>query len=191
MVLETGYYFNGLIMGYKNELIKAMKWLSEKEETIFIGQSVKYSGNAIYNTLKSIPDKKKIEVPVIEELQMGLSIGMALEGYIPITCYPRFDFLLLACNQLVNHLDKINDMSNGKMQPKVIIRTSIGAKKPLDGGIQHTQDHTKAFQNLLTDINVVLLNEPEEIFSAFQLAYKRTDSKSTLIIEWGDYYNEK
>ena len=178
-------------MKYKDELIRSMEWLAKKENTIFIGQSVKYSGNAIYNTLKTIPDTKKIEVPVIEELQMGISTGLALEGYIPITCYPRFDFLILACNQLVNHLDKISYMSKGKMKPKVIIRTSIGAKKPLDGGIQHTQDHTEAFKNLLTNVNVILLNQPDEIYSAFELAYKREDSKSTLIIEWGDYYNEK
>ena len=37
--------------------------------------------------------------------------------------------------------------------------------------------------------NVVLLNEPEEIFPEFENAYN-TDC-STLLIEWGDYYNEK
>jgi len=178
-------------MGYKDELVRSMEWLANKEDTLFLGQSVNFSGNAIFNTLKTVSADKKIETPVFEELQMGLSTGLALEGYIPITCYPRFDFLLLACNQLVNHLDKINNMSKGYMRPRVIIRTSIGAKKPLDGGIQHTQDHTKAFRHLLTDIDVVLLNEPKEIFPAFELAYEREDSKSTLIIEWGDYYNEK
>ena len=178
-------------MKYKDELIRAMEWLAEKKDTIFIGQSVKYSGNAIFNTLKTIADDKKIEVPVFEELQMGLSTGMALEGYVPITCFPRFDFLILACNQLVNHLDKIKIMSKGKMKPRVIIRTSIGSKKPLDGGVQHTQDHTNAFKNLLTDVHVVLLNEPEEILPTFKEAYTQEDSKSTLIIEWGDYYNDK
>ena len=178
-------------MGYKDELVRSMEWLAAKDNTIFIGQSVKYSGNAIFNTLKTVSNDKKIEVPVSEELQMGLSTGLALEGYVPITCYPRFAFLLLACNQLVNHLDKIDYMSKGMMKPRIIIRTSIGAKKPLDGGIQHTQDHTEAFRHLLTDINVVLLNEPNEIFPAFELAYEREDAQSTLIIEWGDYYNEK
>tara|TARA_B100000315_G_scaffold251362_1_gene286050 strand:+ start:127 stop:663 length:537 start_codon:yes stop_codon:yes gene_type:complete len=178
-------------MGYKDELVRSMEWLAKKENTIFIGQSVSYSGNAIFNTLKTVPDNKKIETPVIEELQMGLSTGLALEGYVPITCYPRFDFLILACNQLVNHLDKIDFMSKGMMKPRVIVRTSIGAKKPIDGGVQHTQDHTEAFRHLLTDIDVVLLNEPDEIFPAFKHAYEREDSKSTLIIEWGDYYNEK
>ena len=76
---------------------------------------------------------------------MGLSIGLALSGYIPVTCYPRFDFLLCAMNQLVNHLDKIRIMSNNEFKPRVIIRTSIGPKKPLDGGVQHTQNYTKIF----------------------------------------------
>jgi hypothetical protein len=40
-----------------------------------------------------------------------MSIGLAMQGYVPITCYPRFDFLILAFNQLVNHLDKIRQMS--------------------------------------------------------------------------------
>ena len=90
--------------------------------------------------------KKKIEMPVFEDVQMGLSLGMALNGYVPISCFPRFDFLILACNQLLNHLDKIQKMSKNQFLPKVIIRTSIGSKKPLDGGPQHTQDYTTIFK---------------------------------------------
>ena len=41
----------------------------------------------------------------------------------------------------------------------------------------------------LTEIDVVLLNEPEEIFPAFEHAYNKDGS--TMIVEWGDYYNEK
>ena len=70
-----------------------MEWLSKKDDTIFVGQSVSYSGNAIYNTLNTIPDSKKLEVPVFEEIQMGMTTGMALEGLVPISCYPRFDFM--------------------------------------------------------------------------------------------------
>ena len=62
---------------------------------------------------------------------MGISTGLALQGYIPITCYPRFDFLILAMNQLVNHLDKIRHMSFDEFKPRVIIRTSIGSKNRL------------------------------------------------------------
>ena len=39
---------------------------------------------------------------------MGMAIGLSLSGFIPVCCYPRFDFFILALNQAVNHLDKIN-----------------------------------------------------------------------------------
>ena len=167
-----------------------MEWLAQDPRTIFIGQSVAYSGNSIYNTLKTIPDEKKIETPVFEEVQMGLSTGLALEGFVPITCYPRFDFLLLAINQLVNHLDKISVMTEGNMNPRVIIRTSIGAKTPLDGGVQHTQDHTDAFKLLLNHVDVIKLDKKEDIIPAYKHALLREDGKSTLIVEYGEYYNQ-
>ena len=185
-----------LDLRYKNEIIRSMEWLGKKEDTIFLGQSVNYSGNAMYNTTKTVSDDKKIEVPVLEDVQMGMSLGMAYEGFVPITCYPRFDFLILTTNQLVNHLDKINIISEGQFQPRVIIRTSIGSRIPLDAGEQHTQNHTQAYRNLLKRVDVVVLDESDDIFPAFKHAYERQplskyDSLVTLIIEWGDHYNAK
>ena len=177
-------------MKYVEHLIKSMEYLAEDRKTIFIGQSVVYSGNAIFNTLKTISDDRKIETPVFEETQMGLSIGLAMNGFVPVTCYPRFDFLLCAVNQLVNHLDKMEEMTRGVYKPRVIIRTSIGAKTPLNGGLQHTQDHTEAFRILLDNVDVVLLENKKDIFPAYQKALTREDSKSTLLVEYGEYYNQ-
>ena len=176
-------------MKYKDELIRSMEWLGEKDDTIFLGQSVKYSGNAIYNTLNILKDSMKIETPVFEEVQMGMSTGMAMDGLVPISCFPRFDFLMRCMDSLVNHLDKMQVMTENTFKPKVIIRTSIGSTNPLNGGVQHTQDYTKVFKDILTEVDVILLNEPEEIFPTFQNAYE--NDGSSLIIEWGDYYNEK
>ena len=98
-------------MKYKDEIIRSMEWLSEKEDTIFLGQSVLYSGNSIYNTLNTLPPEKMLEVPVFEEIQMGMSTGIALEGLVPISCFPRFDFLMRCMDALVNHLDKFKYMT--------------------------------------------------------------------------------
>ena len=178
-------------MKYKDELIKSMNYLAKKPDTIFLGQSVKYSGNAIYNTLIGVPNKKKLETPVFEDTQMGMSLGLAMNGFVPITCYPRFDFLILAMNQMVNHLDKIRKMSRDEIKPRVIIRTSIGSKIPLNGGPQHTQDYTKSFKEILTEINVISLKNPKDIFPTFKKAYHNKESYSCLIIENGDFYNQK
>ena len=143
-------------MKYKDELIRSMEWLSEKEDTFFLGQSVKYSGNAIYNTLSTLPSEKLIELPVFEEIQMSMSTGMAMNGLVPISCFPRFDFLMRCMDSLVNHLDKMQVMTENTFKPKVIIRTSIGSTNPLNGGVQHTQDYTKVFKDILTEVDVIL-----------------------------------
>jgi len=185
-----GFCFSKKFM-YKKELIKSMNYLAQKKNTIFLGQSVLFSGNAIYNTLINVPSKKKLELPVFEDVQMGMSIGLALEGYVPITCFPRFDFLVSAFNQLINHLDKIRLMSRNEMKPKIIIRTSIGSKKPLDGGPQHTQDYTKILKEVLSEVRVVYLDNPKKIFQLFKGAYLDKNNYSYLFIEHGDFYNDK
>jgi pyruvate/2-oxoglutarate/acetoin dehydrogenase E1 component len=176
-------------MKYKDELTRAMEWLGTKPDTVFLGQAIGFSGHAISNTMANVPQDKRIELPVLEETQLGISTGMAMEGWVPITCYPRFDFFILSLNQLVNHLDKMQDMSKGDMKPKVIIRVAVGSKVPFSAGPQHTQNHTEAMRKMLTEVEVVELIEPEHIFDTFKTAYE--SEKSTLIIEHSEYYGTK
>jgi len=176
---------------YFDELSRAMTYLGQQEDTIFLGQAIEYKGTAMTNTLKQVDRKKLIEMPVNEEMQMGITNGLAVAGSVPISLYPRWNFLLLAANQLVNHLDKYPIYTDGDFQPKVIIRTGIGSVRPLNPQIQHTGDFTDAFRHMLTTVEVIRLDEPEDIFPAYEKAYTRTDGKSTLLVEWGDYYGEK
>jgi hypothetical protein len=74
---------------------------------------------------------------------------------------------------------------------KAIIRTAIGSERPLHPQWQHVGDYTEAFEKMLTNVEVIRLDEPEQIFESYQKAYNRTDGKSTILVEWGDYYNEK
>ena len=178
-------------MKYFDELKRSMEWLAEKPETIFLGQAVEYPGTAMTGTLAGVSKTKLLEMPVAEEMQMGISIGLAINGTVPISIYPRWNFLLLAANQLVNHLDKMKEISHGEFIPKVIIRTSIGSVRPLDPQIQHTGDFSEAFKLMLKNVEVIVLEEPEQIMPAFQKAFLREDGKSTILVEYGDYYNEK
>ena len=178
-------------MKYFDELKRAMEFLAEDSRTVFIGQAVEVEGTAMSNTLIHIPLKKRLELPVAEEMQMGMTLGMGLKGLIPISIYPRWNFLLLAINQLVNHVDKIEIMSGGGYQPKLIIRTGIGSERPLNPQNQHVGDFTKAIQQMCTTVEVIRLEEPEDIFPSYEKALMREDRRSTILVEYGDYYNEK
>ena len=80
-------------------------------------------------------------------------------------------------------------MSDKIYKPKVIIRVAIGSKKPLNGGVQHTQDYTNVMKKVLTEINVVSLNDPTKIFNEFKKAYN--SNHSSMMIENADHYNDK
>ncbi len=178
-------------MRYLDEVVRSMKMLAAHPKTLFLGQSIVYAGNIIYKTLVDVPTERKIEMPVMEDFQMGFSVGLALAGYVPVTTYPRMDFLILACNQLVNHLDKFPAISHGAACPKVIIKTMVGSVRPLDPGHQHRQNHIEALRLMCKSVDIIELREPEQIYPAHELALLRTDGRSTMLVEWGDDYNEK
>lgn len=167
-----------------------MDWLAAQNNTIFIGQTVSYPGTAMSNTVKQISEAKRFEMPVCEDLQMGLSIGMAMNGTVPISIFPRWNFLLVGTSQIVSHLDKLKAMlPTGQALPKVIIRTGIGSESPLYPGPQHVGDFCDAFRIMCPEINIVRLDRSEDIFPAYQDAYLREDGKSSIIVEWADAYN--
>ena len=127
-------------MKYFEELKKSMEYLSQDPKVLFLGQAVEVP-NCYDEYSKNVSETCKLEMPVCEEMQMGMSIGMSLNGYIPVSIYPRWNFLILAINQLINHLDKIKYMYD--IEAKVIIRTSIGSERPLNPQHQHVGDFSK------------------------------------------------
>jgi pyruvate/2-oxoglutarate/acetoin dehydrogenase E1 component len=178
-------------MKYFEELKRSMTLLAQDPRTVFIGQAVAEAGTAMTNTLKEVPRNRLLELPVVEEMQMGMTMGMALTGLVPVSIYPRWNFLLCALNQLVNHLDKVQVMSNNGYKTKAIIRTSIGSQRPLHPQYQHVGDFTEALRAMCSTIEVIRLDEPSDIFPAYERALLRSDGRSTILVEYGDYYGEK
>tara|TARA_R110002110_G_scaffold401290_1_gene618093 strand:+ start:9772 stop:10308 length:537 start_codon:yes stop_codon:yes gene_type:complete len=178
-------------MKYFDELKKAMSLLAENEKVLFIGQAVEYAGTGLYDTLAHTPSEKRMEFPVAEYLQSGVVNGLAIQGWIPVSVMPRWNFLLMGTDQIVNHLDKFSSMSNGRCTPKVIIRVAIGSERPVDPQDQHKGDFSESFRGMCKTIDIIELIEPEDILPAYEKALNRTDGKSTILVESGDFTKEK
>jgi len=178
-------------MKYFKELQKAMSLLNENPHTLFIGQAVEYEGTGLYDSLSHIPQEKRLELPVAEYFQTGLANGMAINGMIPVSTYPRWNFLLMGVDQIVNHLDKFTTMSNGKLNPKVIVRVAVGSQHPVDPQCQHKGNFSDAFRSMLQNTEVIELIEPEDIVPAYEKALSRTDGKNTILVEFADYAKTK
>jgi len=179
-------------MKYFDELKKAMSLLADNPKTLFIGQAVEYEGTGLFESIKHIPQNKKMELPVAEYFQSGLANGIAIEGgIIPISIFPRWNFLLMATDQIVNHLDKFITMSEGRCTPKVIIRVAVGSEYPIDPQCQHKGNFSSAFRSMCKTIDIIELNEPEEIVPAYLKALNREDGRSTILVEFADYSKKK
>jgi pyruvate/2-oxoglutarate/acetoin dehydrogenase E1 component len=70
----------------------------------------------------------------------------------------------------------------------VIIRAVVGGKKPLDTGIQHTQDYTKAMKEMIS-FPIVELNKVSEIIPTYKKALK--SKGPIMIIEKRDLYESE
>ena len=156
---------------YKDALTDAMTFLGMQEDTVFIGQQIVYAGNPMSTTLGNVSKDKMVELPVMEETQMGMSLGMAMTGKTVITFYPRWDFIVLAVNQLVNHIDKY-ELMTGK-QANILIRLGKGSDKPLDPGHQHKGNYFNEFKSMCPHITFHDLKKTEDVATAYTSAYQQ------------------
>lgn len=167
----------GILMNkYKTALHKELTNLGKLKNTIFTGQQVFKGGGYFYQLLSNVSDSKIIELGVAEELQLGMSLGMSLQGYLPISIFQRMDFLPRAADQLINHLDLTKEHSRGMFTSKVIILSSVGTNTPFNVGLQHNKNLCKGFRHLLRNIPIYDLKTPKSIRNSFKKAIKSNES---------------
>lgn len=174
---------------YFDELKRSMEYLASDSRTMFLGQAIGAGGTFMYGTVENVPEEKRLEFPVCEVFQMQFSLGLALNGTVPVTIYPRQNFLMLATSDMANMIDKMPAISDGEVCPHIIIRVAAGTTRPIHPGHQHVGHYAEAFRNLFTTIKVVELHEADDIFPAYQKALE--EPGATLLIEFGDFIGEK
>jgi len=170
---------------YLYQVQKGMDLLASDSRTLFIGQAMRFKGHAVSQQVRNYPLEKRVEFPVAEDFQSGFCLGLALQGYIPVSIYPRHDFTILALNQIINHIDKWTFMCPNS-HLKIILKILVGAKKPLHGGYQHTADYIEAFKKMSQTIKIINLTKPDEIYPAYETALY--DEGNYILSEYTELY---
>jgi len=173
-------------MTYREAIAAEMTTLGRDPDCVFVGYGLK-NGKGAMGTLAGVSDAQLIEFTVAEGLMMSAAIGLALAGRKPVVYIERADFIYNAMDAIVNHLDKLAQISRREFRPGVIIRVTIGNKrKPLFTGPTHTGDPSAALAMLLR-MPVIKVLDAEDVKTAYGVARDRqTDGKSTMIFELKD-----
>lgn len=170
---------------YRDKVKESMTWLGKQKKTVFLGEGVVNAGR-IYGTLDGVPKRKCLEMPICENLIVGMAIGLAVEGWKPIVVFQRMDFMLIAADAIINHLALMPQFSGGCLQLPVIIRAIIGSRdKKFWVGEQHNHDFTHVFKPYLETYRVGI--GVPTIKDYYADAYNR--NQPVLIVEERDLYD--
>jgi pyruvate dehydrogenase E1 component beta subunit len=105
--------------------------------------------------------ERVFDMPTSENAMTGVAVGAALGGLRPVMVHQRFDFFLLAMDQLVNSAAKWRFMFGGAFQIPLTIRLVIGQ------GWGQGPTHSQNFQSWLTHIpglKVVAPSTPDDAY---------------------------
>lgn len=117
----------------------------------------------IFGTVKGLVDEfgtdRVVETPASEAGLTGIALGMATAGMHPILVHQRFDFALLAVDQLVNQVAKWHYMYGGALSAPMLTRLIVG--RGWGQGPQHSQALHAWFAHI-PGLTVLMSSFPEQ-----------------------------
>jgi len=159
------------------------------ERFIFIGEDIlsPYGGAfKVAKDLSILAPGKVFSTPISESAIVGISNGLALNGFKPFAEIMFGDFITLAFDQIVNHASKFHHIFNKKVNCPVVIRTPMGGHRGY--GPTHSQTLDK-FLVGIDNIKTVALNiffDPAIIYHAVML-----EQHPVIVIENKTDYGKK
>lgn len=136
------------------------KAMEADERVVVLGEDVAAKGGVFRATagfLDQFGEERVIDTPLAELSIVGVAIGMALNGLLPVAEIQFADFIHPAFDQIVNEAAKIRYRSNGAWEVPMVIRTPYGGG--IHGGLYHSQS-VEAFFTHVPGLKVVAPSTP-------------------------------
>lgn len=114
--------------------------MAADKKVVVLGEEVGAYGGAYGVTrglLERFGPERVIDTPISEPGIVGTSVGMALEGLLPVAELMYVDFLAMAMDQLANQAAKIRYMFGGAASVPLVLRTQGGTGR--SAAAQHSQ----------------------------------------------------
>lgn len=173
---------------YVEYINAALKNIVEKEKnSLIIGEDVCDPYGGAFKTTKGISElypEQIVNMPISESAMAGITVGLSLNGIMPVTEIMFGDFVTLTFDQLLNHASKYVGVY-GKELP-FIIRTPMGGKRGY--GPTHSQSLEK-FLCGIPYINVFALSSLHNAIEVYEIS--RWLKEPVVIIENKSLYSQK
>ncbi len=122
------------------------KMLSQDARVVVVGEDLLDPYGGAFKVTKGLSTKfpqRVLTTPLSEAGFTALAAGMAIRGLRPVVEIMFGDFLMLAADQIINHIGKYRWMYNDKVRVPLVIRTPMGGRRGY--GPTHSQTLEKHF----------------------------------------------
>jgi 2-oxoisovalerate dehydrogenase E1 component beta subunit len=155
--------------------------LARDERVVLIGQDIGARGGVFRVTdglLEKFGEKRVIEAPLSISAQVGVAVGMALYGLLPVVEIQAADILAYGFHQIVNEAARMCYRSNGVWQAPLVIRAPYGGG--VGGGLYESQS-VEAFFTHVPGLKVIVPSSPYDAKGLLKAAIR--DPNPVLFLE--------
>jgi 2-oxoisovalerate dehydrogenase E1 component beta subunit len=161
-----------IVTAIKETLHDAM---ASDDRVVVLGEDVGIRGGVFRITdgfLAEFGEERVIDTPLAEAGIVGVAIGMALHGLLPVAEIQFADFIHPAFDQIVSEAARMRYRSNGDFGVPLVIRTPYGGG--VHGALYHSQSIEATYAHI-PGIKVVLPSTPADAAGLLRAAIKDPD----------------
>jgi 2-oxoisovalerate dehydrogenase E1 component subunit beta len=149
--------------------------MAADDRIIVLGEDVGARGGVFRVTqgfLDEFGDQRVVDTPLAESLIVGLAIGMALHGLLPVAEIEFADFIHPAFDQLVSEAARMRYRTNGDFGLPMVVRCPWGGG--IHGALYHSQS-IEAFYGHVPGLKVVVPSTPYDAVGMLRSAIADPD----------------
>ena len=149
--------------------------LADDPEVVVLGQDVGRDGGVFRATLgllEKFGPERVIDMPLAENLIVGMGIGMAVEGLKPVCEIQFAGFVYTTIDQILNHAGRMRHRTHGRLTCPMVVRTPCGA------GIHAPEHHSESPDAMfahIPGIRVVYPSSPKRAYGLLLAAIRDPD----------------
>ena len=148
--------------------------MQDDERVFVLGEDVEEGG--VFRVTEGLLDKfgaeRVMDTPLAESSIVGVAIGAALNGLLPVAEIQFADFILPAVNQIISEAAKLRYRSAGDFTCPLVIRAPYGGG--IRGGLYHSQSMEALFAHV-PGLKVVLPATPYDYKGMLKAAIRDPD----------------
>jgi pyruvate dehydrogenase E1 component beta subunit len=161
-----------LVQAVNTALKRAM---SEDPGVLVLGEDVGTDGGVFRATeglLNAFGDGRVLDTPIAEASIVGVSIGLAAQGFKPVVEIQFAGFAYACIDQIINHASRLRSRTRGRLTCPMVLRMPAG------GGIKAVEHHSESPEAMfahIPGIKVVMPSSPARAYGLLLSAIRDPD----------------